>query len=211
MVTPHHMRRIHEIALAVGIVFIWAALSRRIPFPSPFGYIVGVIVVISFLSSTVLALTLALRPRQSPLAVRTVFSYLLSAAGLSFLIMAGVNDLWIALSYSQRFLLLASLLCALFVVPWVFTDFRILHRTPLAFDAALTPFLAGLLPIASSSLPLSIFWDLDFWAIFGLPTVLITYFAMRAACRRGRSTLVPLAVCTALLAFILLAISHGCC
>jgi len=92
------MRRIHEIALAVGIAMLWAVLSRHVVLP-PTPYFYFVLVAIPFALSAGLALTLTLHPRQKPLAARTAISYLLSVAGLSFLISAGVNDLWIPLSY----------------------------------------------------------------------------------------------------------------
>ena len=198
------MRRIHEIALAVGIALLSAALSWNHTPPPPVGWFIGIGVVISFVLSIVLALTLTLRPRQKPLPIRTAFSLFLSASGLSLIIVCGVHDFWIPLSSLQSFLLLISLMCVLFIVPWVFTEFRIRHRTPIVFDAALTPFIAGLATVSAFSKPIEMFWAPEFWRVLGLPSILITYFVMRAALRHGHGTLLPLSACSAIV-FIILA------
>jgi hypothetical protein len=106
--------------------------------------------------------------------------------------------------YPARFALGLLVLCILFVVPWVISEFRALHRSPIAFDAALVPFLAlALFQLTPSQFRLEMFWDGEFWLLLGLPAFLLTYVAMRFVVRRGRSTVLPLCISTAILYVII--------
>ena len=118
--------------------------------------------------------------------------------------LAGINDLWIPLSYPARFAIGLIIMCILFAVPWLLCEFRAVHRSPILFDAALVPFFAlTLFQLTASRLRLEMFWDHQFWLMLGLPAFLITYIAMRRAVRGRRSTVLPLCASTALLYIII--------
>ncbi len=193
------MRRVHEITLLMGSALL-AVLILRPPLLPYAPHVYFPIATLLFALSVAAAITLTLRPRAAALDLRSTLTYILSVAGLAFMTMAGVNDLWLPLTYPLRFVLFLSVIWLLFVIPWIASEYRVLRRSPLAFDAALPPFLAlGLYQLDPSNFDLSIFWDDQFWLALGLPAIVITYFVMCARLRNELSTFVPLVISTALI------------
>lgn len=203
------MRSIHEATLLIGVALLAGVMFRHsLALPrAPIVYFAAVLV--PFALSAASGVALILRPRALALASRLVLSGFVAVIGVAFMVVAGINDLWLPLSYPLRFFIFLSLVCLLFVAPWVATDFRVLHRSPLAFDSTLAPFLAlGLYQLSPSHFDLALFWSESFWLALGLPTIIATYFTMRFAQRRGRSTLIPLAASTTIL-YVILAVTYG--
>lgn len=198
------MQRIQEVSLIVGVLLFVAAIypfELGLPY-APWVYIT--LSIFAFAVSTIAALIRVVGPRSTPLSARAVAGHFVASAGLGYITMGAYNVLRVNMSYPLRFAWFLAVVCVLFVVPWVITEFRILHRTPLAFDASLPPFLAGALyQLGAHHSRFELFWDSSFWLFLGIPTSVATYYVMRRRVRAGRGTMRPLCISTAILYLVL--------
>ena len=169
--------------------------------------------------STLMALCLTISQRGKPLPGHLAATYFVATVGFSYITMALVHAGWIhlpnAASYfllyvtlsptSADYVLLFALISIFYVIPWVFMECLISHRSPMSFDAALPCLIAPLLlqfithPVGM----LGILCSGLYWCAIAPVTLIFTYIAMAKALERSRKTFPVLVASSAVLSFVL--------